>query len=482
MSQKPVNSRAHLNKKSERKWTNELKSTPHSSIYEIVTTRVLLKSRDPELQEALTTLPGVEVILDPRRNGPRELFLRRKGDLGVLDLDLHPEPDQLEFLEELRDLGVPVVVLAEDNPRRKGELARRGVESFRLAPIVAQPLNRLECPTRLGEGETTAQRAASVCKELVGSGPESRAVYEMIRRVATLDVFVLITGENGTGKELIARAIHSLGNRKSRQFVAVSCGAIPEALIEAELFGSEKGAFTGAAARRVGYLEEARDGTLLLDEIAELSLHTQTRLLRVLQEREFMRLGSSVPVPLRARMLFATNRNLRQMVDQGAFREDLYYRLNVVGIHSSPLRERREDIPELAQHFLDKYSRMYRKHINGIHPDAQALLSSYDWPGNVRELENAIQRAIVLSDNDRIDPCSLPETVRQSRPDLAPEAIAGTSFEDQLREFKVKLAIDAVKDCNGNKTLAAQSLNISRTYLHRLIREPEEENSAVAAA
>lgn len=445
-------------------------------------TRVLLKSRDPDLRNALADLAGVELIPDSCENGPRELFLRRRGDLAILDLDVHPDPDQLAFLEEVRELGVPVVVITEDNPPRKRELARRGVESFRQAPAVAQQLNRLDCAVRQSDGRTAAEQVMPDCGGLVGSGPASRAVNDMIRRVATLDVFVLITGENGTGKELIARAIHSLGDRASRPFVAVSCGAIPESLVEAEFFGSEKGAFTGAGARHVGYFEEARDGTLLLDEIGELSLHTQTRLLRVLQEREFMRLGSSVAVPLRARMLFATNRNLRQMVDAGTFREDLYYRLNVLGIHARPLRERREDIPHLAQHFLGKYARAYRRRIGSIHPDALALLRGYDWPGNVRELENAIQRAVVLSDSDCIDPCNLPEMVRQSGTGSAAGTVSGTSFEDQLRDFRVKLAVDALKECNGNKTLAAQSLNISRTYLHRLIREPEEEESGFVAA
>ena len=315
------------------------------------------------------------------------------------------------------------------------------------------------------------------CGELIGSSPVSQAVYDLIRRVADLDAFVLITGESGTGKELIARAIHSQSHRKQKRFVAVSCGAIPEPLIEAELFGCEKGAFTGASARRMGYFEEAGDGTLLLDEIGELSRHTQVKLLRVLQQREFSRLGSSKAIPLAARVVFATNRDLKRMVAEGTFREDLYYRLNVVGVHSRPLRERREEIPQLANHFLVRYARQYRNPATRIDPDALALLTEYAWPGNVRELENTIQSAIVVSDDDTIRVTHLPEEIQQTDLELSSglqsvnEDLQWSSFERQLHDYKVKLALDAVKGCHGNKTLAAQSLNISRTYLHRLIRD-----------
>jgi len=255
--------------------------------------------------------------------------------------------------------------------------------------------------------------------------------------------------------------------------VAVCCGAIPETLIEAELFGHEKGAFTGTAGARVGYLEQAGDGTLFLDEIGELSLSTQVKLLRVLQQREFSRLGSSRLIPLRARLIFATHQDLADMVAQGTFRQDLYYRINVMRIDAPPLQEHPEDIPQMAAHFLRQYSEMYQKPMTGIEPGATAVLQAYPWPGNVRELENVIQRAIIVARGEclRLEdlPCNLQEQNIVSIGDYHP---AG-SFERQLRDYKIKLAITALRESNGNKTLAARSLHISRAYLHRLIRIAE---------
>jgi DNA-binding NtrC family response regulator len=320
-------------------------------------------------------------------------------------------------------------------------------------------------------------RAVSRCDQLIGSSARSQVVYNLIRRVSNLDAFVLITGESGTGKELVARAIHNLSNRAREPFVAVSCGAIPDTLIEAELFGHEKGAFTGTNGAREGHMEQAAGGTLLLDEIGELSLQTQVKLLRVLQQREFSRLGSNKLVPLKARVLFATHRNLSEMVDQGTFRRDLYYRVNVMRINIPPLRDRTEDIPLLAEHFLHQYASAYNKPVSEIRPSVMALLFEYDWPGNIRELENIIQRAVILAESD-IGTADLPEQLQ--RPDLlgiGDESTPG-SFEDLLREYKVRLANQAIRECNGNKTLAARSLSISRAYLHRLIRTAPEDIDA----
>jgi DNA-binding NtrC family response regulator len=308
-----------------------------------------------------------------------------------------------------------------------------------------------------------------------------RGVYELINRVADVNASVLITGESGTGKELIARAIHNTGERSKSPFVAVSCGAVPETLIESELFGHEKGAFTGTTGTRIGYLEQAGNGTLLLDEIGELSLQTQVKLLRVLQQREFTRLGGNRPIPLKARILFATHRDLSRMIEERTFRLDLYYRINVMTIKAPALAEHPEDIPLLAEHFLRRYSEMYRKPVHGISLAALTILANYDWPGNVRELENVIQSAIIRADGDSILPEDLPaglveEGVEQER--CLPQV--GT-FERLLRDYKVKLATKAIEDCKGNKSLAAKSLDISRAYLHRLIRL-EEEPQAIDAA
>jgi len=289
-------------------------------------------------------------------------------------------------------------------------------------------------------------------------------------------------GESGTGKELIARAIHNLGSRASRPFVAVSCGAIPETLIEAELFGHEKGAFTGTVGAREGYFEQADDGTLFLDEIGDLSLFTQVKLLRVLQQMEFSRLGSSKLIPLRARLIFATHQNLDKLVAEGKFRQDLYYRINVMRIESPPLQEHPEDIPRIARHFLRQYGQVFQKPMEDIERDAIALLQSYPWPGNVRELENVMQRAIILAPGKAVRAEDLNLTIIEETDvdlgdiddvvDIGDYNPAG-SFERQLRDYKVKLAVAAVREHNGNKTLAARSLCISRAYLHRLIRLAE---------
>jgi DNA-binding NtrC family response regulator len=290
-----------------------------------------------------------------------------------------------------------------------------------------------------------------------------------------------VTGESGTGKELIARAIHNLGSRSSRPFVAVSCGAIPETLIEAELFGHEKGAYTGTNGAREGYFEQAADGTLFLDEIGDLSLFTQVKLLRVLQQMEFSRLGSTRLIPLKARLIFATHRDLSKLVAEGKFRQDLFYRINVMRIDSPPLQEHPEDIPAIAKHFLQKYAQSFQKPMDSIEPTALEMLQGYSWPGNVRELENVMQRAIILAPGQTVRAEDLNLNTQEEDPagfedvvDIGDYQPAG-SFERQIHDYKVKLAISAVRESNGNKTLAARSLSISRAYLHRLIRAAESD-------
>jgi len=310
------------------------------------------------------------------------------------------------------------------------------------------------------------------CDRLIGAGSSSQCVYDLIRRVSDLDAFILITGESGTGKELVARAIHNLSHRSEGPFVAVSCGAIPETLLEAELFGNERGAYTGSVGSREGYFEQAGKGTLFLDEIGELSLNAQVKLLRVLQQREFCKLGSSRVIPMKACVLFATHRNLAQMVAEGKFRSDLYFRVNVMQIKVPTLRQRPEDIPLLANHFLEKYVLEYRKTVESIHPSALSRLLNYDWPGNIRELENAIARAVIVTQGNCIAVQDLPDTLQPEEDVICIDQPIETtnSFEEQIRDHKIKLANRALMECNGNKTLAARSMRISRAYLHRLLR------------
>jgi DNA-binding NtrC family response regulator len=454
--------------------------------------RLLIHSRDLQLRNLLgpTLGPDFRLVVESDRARTKDLVMMGACDVLILDTEGFPPGHVLDLFDDIRGASIPAVAMASDANRALAlELVERGVyDSFRRPPVIAE-LKKVVL--RAHENATLKQhvKAASRqipetagCDGMVGSSGRSTVVYDLIRRVCGLDAFVLITGESGTGKELIARAIHNLSPRKKSPFVTVSCGAIPETLIEAELFGYEKGAFTGAFGRRTGYLEQAGDGTLFLDEIGELSLHTQVKLLRVLQEREFSRLGSGEMVPLRARIVFATHRNLADMVREGTFRQDLYYRVNVMGIKSPPLRDRSDDIPVLARHFVAKYAEAYGASAPKlISPSAMALLVEHDWPGNIRELENVMQRALIVSDGDEIRPEHLPDTLQC--PDLlgVGETLPSGSFEDQLQAFKLALARRAVHDCKGNKTMAAQSLQISRTYLHRLIREPGEIGELEAA-
>jgi DNA-binding NtrC family response regulator len=403
----------------------------------------------------------------------------------LLDLDsTHLQGDQpLNLHRQLAEASVSVLVMANDEARRKAtDLVQSGLFGYCRKPPAMRELSALihrAYDHALIKRELDDKRAmeveltkkANCFDEIIGASAPIKRVCDLITRVTNVNASVLITGESGTGKELIARAIHNMGSRARCPFVPVSCGAIPETLIESELFGHEKGAFTGANGSRVGYLEQAGSGTFFLDEIGELSLMTQVKLLRVMQQREFTRLGSSRPIPLKARIILATHRDLEQMIMEGRFRLDLYYRINVMTIKAPSLADRPDDIPVLAEHFLKKYSEAYCKEVTQISGEALRLLEDYEWPGNVRELENAIQSAIIRADGSTIQPEDLPEKLQEVEPTGSLDLPKLRSFEALLRDYKVQIAIKALEECNGNKTLAARSLDISRAYLHRLIRD-----------
>jgi Nif-specific regulatory protein len=303
-------------------------------------------------------------------------------------------------------------------------------------------------------------------KTLVGESGQIRRVEEFITRVAQSDSTVLIRGESGTGKEVVARALHQNSPRRDRPFIAINCAAIPETLLESELFGHEKGAFTGAVTLRKGRLEASGDGTLFLDEIGELAPPMQAKLLRVLQQREFERVGGVHPVPFKARVLAATNKILEQAIKSGDFRQDLYYRLNVVSITVPPLREHRDDVPLLALYFAAKYAEKSKRPFKGISQEARALLIGYSWPGNVRELENAIEHAIVLGMTDEILPEDLPESLLEEQS----AGLPGARYHETLNETKKELIRSSMREANGNVPAAARVLGIHPKYLHRLIR------------
>jgi DNA-binding NtrC family response regulator len=462
--------------------------------------RVALCSPDLKLQPLLAPALGrdFQVLSEPDYDRLKQMLWGGQVDVLLLDLDSESSnvERQVRFFEEINAADIATVILTDDAARPAGvDLVTRGAHGHCRKPPALRELKAMirracehaamkrELESRKGNGFAQSEAIGLTrCDGLIGSSAEMRTVYDLIHRVASLNASVLITGESGTGKELVARAIHNLGERSKAPFIAVSCGAIPETLIESELFGHEKGAFTGAAGARIGYFEQADNGTILIDEIGELSLQTQVKLLRVLQQREFTRLGSGRAIPLKARVIFATHRDLSHMVAEGTFRLDLFYRINVMSIKAPALGRHPEDIPALAEFFVRQYSDIFQKRITGIAPHAMALLQGYDWPGNVRELENVIQSAIICADTEVIQASALPE--RFQEPDLGDDATDVPqvgSFERLLRDFKIRLATKAIEDCKGNKTLAARSLNISRAYLHRLIRLPEESEAADVA-
>lgn len=306
-------------------------------------------------------------------------------------------------------------------------------------------------------------------ENLIGMSFPMQKVFEMIEKVADTNATVLITGESGVGKELVARAIHYNSSRKDNPLVVVNCGALPETLLESELFGYEKGAFTGALATRLGRFEIANGGTIFLDEIGDMSINLQVKLLRVLQEREFERLGGNKPIRVDVRVIAATNRNLEQLVKEGKFREDLYYRLNVVPIHIPPLRERKQDIPLLVDHFIRLSNAINNGQIEGVSEEAMRLLMEYDYPGNVRELQNVIERIVVLKKRGRIEVDDLPEKmIRPTKPVFEFDLSKG--YETLVTEFEKSLIMKALAEAKGIKSKAAKALNLNRTTLIEKMR------------
>jgi transcriptional regulator with PAS, ATPase and Fis domain len=295
-------------------------------------------------------------------------------------------------------------------------------------------------------------------ENIIAKSPKMQQVIEVIKVVAKSNATVLITGETGTGKELVAQAIHSQSHRRGKPFVAISCAALPESLLESELFGHEKGAFTGAYAQKKGKFEVANRGTLFLDEIGEMSANIQVHLLRVLEEKRFTRVGGNEPIKVDVRVISATNRDMKEAVASRQFREDLYYRLNVVNIELPPLRERKEDIPLLAQHFLKKFALDNHKEVTGFSPEATDFLLRYDWPGNIRELENAIERAVILAKKPIIELADLPQQKL-----VAAQQI---SLEKNLKQVEKEHIRNVLAETKGNYTEAARILGISRMTLY----------------
>jgi two-component system response regulator AtoC len=417
-----------------------------------------------------------------------EKIQREEVDLILLDI-IMPGKDGMELLKKIREFHplTPVIMLtATKTVKTAVEAMKIGAYDYITKPFDIEELElvaekALEARDLKIENRRLQEEVEDryQFENIIGKSKPMQEIFGTIRQIAEKNSTVLIHGESGTGKELVARAIHYNSSRKNKAFVAVNCAAIPESLIESELFGHEKGAFTDAQTRRIGHFELAHQGTLFLDEISELSLPTQAKILRALQEREFIRVGGTKTISVDVRLISATNKNLEEMMARGSFRSDLYYRINVVPLTIPPLRQRKEDIVLLVQHFLDKHAGPGRKKIAS---EAMDVLMSYDWPGNVRELENIIERVVVLSTTDLIGPSELPPILKTgSRAELIKQDVleGRISFIDAERDFEKDIILEALKKSNYVQTRAAEILGISRRILKYKMDKYKIEGSPV---
>jgi two-component system response regulator AtoC len=401
-------------------------------------------------------------------------------DAVLLDIRM-PGMDGIQMLGALNQKGinVPVILItAYGSTQTTIEAMKLGAFDYLMKPLkVKEILESLQKAVEIkklmdrsggqrGDGEEIDAYT------MIGLSDTMQGVYKTIGRVANTAATVLIRGESGTGKELVARAIHRNSVRHDRPFVKINCASIPENLLESELFGYEKGAFTGAAATKPGKFELAAKGTLFLDEIGEMSLNTQAKLLRVLQEKEFERVGGTETIRVDVRIISATNKNLEQSIEDGTFREDLFYRLNVVEIVMPPLRDRKEDLPDLIKHIIKYCNREYKKTINGFSGDAMSLLKSYDWPGNIRELKNLCERAVLMSNGPVLSVEDLPINLQKKSGRAGwLNDIPGGSLKEIVAEVEREVILRALEENNWNRSAVAQSLKMNRSTLYAKMKE-----------
>jgi two-component system, NtrC family, response regulator AtoC len=442
------------------------------------------------LKEALQR-QGYAVVVEGSAEQGLEALRQDRFDLVVLDNRL-PGMSGLAAVEEILRIDplIPIVmVTALGTSETALEAVRRGAfdyftKPFRLEELETVIRRALEKRRLLREIERLrGELAASPGRgRMVGAGRAMAEVLHLVTRAAPTDSTVLILGESGTGKELVAEAIHDQSVRRLRPFVKLNCAAIPETLLESELFGYEKGAFTGAQARKPGKFELADGGTLLLDEIGDMTLETQAKILRVLQEREVERVGGTTPIRVDVRILASTNKDLLKRVREGRFRDDLYFRLNVISIHVPPLRERRDEIPALVEAFLCEANSRLGRNIRRLSPDAMAALMAYDWPGNIRELRNAVERAAVVAEGEVLTLASLPPPIRPSGIGLAAgvanqqwEAPGSVSLDDKMTQLERAFVIEALSRTGGVQAAAARLLGITERSMWHLVKKHQIE-------
>jgi len=459
------------------------------------TPRILIADDEESIRFLLTEVmrrEGYDVTATD--NGEKAVQLVRENNFDLVILDMRmPGMDGMQALKEMRRIRPHLVVLiitAHGTTELAVEAMRNGAYDYFTKPfeleemriVVRRALEKHQLLDQVSSLQSRLQRRARFDR-IIGQSDAMRQVFNLLERVVTNDITVLITGESGTGKELVAQAVHYQSARKDKPFISVNCAAIPEALLESELFGHEKGAFTGAIGTHTGKFEAANGGSIFLDEVGDMPLALQAKLLRVLQEREIWRVGGKRPIKVDIRIIAATNRDLLKDVEARQFREDLYFRLNVLPIHLPPLRKRPSDIPMLVEHLVNAYSPRLGRNIRGVSPEAISAMMNYPWPGNVRELENVLQRAMVMTAGTVLDLADLPPQVQEAR-QMSPEVTAPSDLSlpadlftdfsrplaekmEQLAEiFEKKIIIQALQKNGGHRQSTADLLGISRKSLH----------------
>jgi DNA-binding NtrC family response regulator len=448
---------------------------------------ILLVDDEQELRKSIASLlpsalPAHSLKITEAETGLQAVQLteHQEFDLVLMDVKM-PEMDGLEALARIKanDPRIFVVILTAHSNLQDAVVAiKEGAYDYIEKPIQVQTLSDIlqKC---LEAKKLVSDLALSnpifdddVDSEFVGNSQKMKDVFSLIYKLTKVETTVLVRGENGTGKELVARAIHFNSPRKDGSFVAINCGAIPEALMESELFGHEKGSFTGASERKIGKFQLANNGTLFLDEIAELKPELQVKLLRVLQDKKFVPVGGNREVKTNARIIAATNRNLEHMIEEGQFREDLFYRLNVMPIFLPPLRDRKEDIPALIQTFIKKFAKAMNSEIQNISIEALQKLQEYQWPGNIRELENAIERAFIVEGSLIIQASSLPQSVldAQTSKSAAPN-LKGLDYESFKEESEKQFILNALKANQGRINQTVAKANIPKNTLLRKMKK-----------